>query len=257
MKRKALSVKGKVKNLAVGMVLLFVFLSPFSFALSPVNAQQATLSLSPSSGTFNKGCQFTADVRLNTGGAQTDGTDAILVYDTNKLSTNTNSIASGTIYPDYPGNNVDETNGRITISGLSSITSAFSSSGTLATITFTVKPEAPEGATSVTFDFDANDKSKTTDSNVVERGTVSDILSTVVNGNYIIGSGTSCATVGTVKTGSGSVSTPSGGLVDDLPKKTLNDFTGGKSSGTPELTYTIAIVGATLVILGILGFALL
>lgn len=239
-----------IKLLAVFSAILLYTL--YSILYTPLAfAQQATLSLTPSSGTYNPGCQFTTSVNLNTGGAQTDGTDAILVYDTSRLSTNTNSVASGTIYPDYPGNNVDESNGRITVSGLSSITSAFSGSGTLATITFTVLPNAPAGTATVNFDFDANDKTKTTDSNVVERGTVTDILSTVVNGNYTIGTGTGCTGGGgVVPTGTG-VGTPSGGLNDGSFNKTL------PNSGTEELTYTIAIVGTTLVILGVLGFALL
>ncbi len=244
---------GRQLSVARIIAIVFAFLILNSAFIIPVYAQQATMSLSPSSGTFNPGCQFTTSVNLNTGGAQTDGTDAILVYDTSRLSTNTNSIASGTIYPDYPGNNVDEATGRITVSGLSSITSAFSGSGTLATVTFTVLPQAPVGVATVNFDFDANDKSKTTDSNVVERGTVTDILSTVVNGNYTIGTGTACTSGGVTQAGSG-VSTPSGGLnngVDSSYNKTL------PNSGTAELTYTIAIVGTTLVILGFLGFALL
>lgn len=234
------------------IAIVFAFLILNSAFIIPVYAQQATMNLTPSSGTYNPGCQFTTSLNLNTGGAQTDGTDAILVYDTSRLSTNSNSIASGTIYPDYPGNNVDEATGRITISGLSSITSAFSGSGTLATITFTVLPQAPVGVATVNFDFDANDKSKTTDSNVVERGTVTDILSTVVNGNYTIGTGTACANGGSVVPTGNGISTPSGGLNDGSSyNKTL------PPAGTEQLTYTIAIVGTTLVILGILGFALL
>lgn len=231
---------------------LLSFLIINLYLVTPILAAQATLSLSPSTGTFGKGCQFTVDIKLNTGGAATDGTDAIITYDPTRLSTNTNSIASGTIYPDYPGNNVDEQNGKITVSGLSSVTSAFSGSGNLATVTFSVKPEAPEGLTTIKFDFDANDKAKTTDSNVVERGTVSDILSSVVNGSYTITSG-GC-TGGAVKTGiggTGGVGTPSGTIDDGFNKKILPD------SGTSELTYTIAIVGSILAILGVLGLALL
>lgn len=262
---KALGVRHQaiVNKILAFICAVVVVLLPTAYGLTPIYAQQATLSMSPSTGTFNRGCQFTVDVKLVTGSAQTDGTDAILLYDTSKLTTNTNSIASGTIYPDYPGNNVDEQAGRITISGLSSVTSAFSGQGNLATITFTVKEAAPLGSSKVSFDFDPNDKGKTTDSNVVERGTVADVLSTIIDGNYTIGAGKSCAGgAGTITTSGGddTLATPSGGISDGstgYEKKSLNDFTNGKGPGTPELTYTVAIVGATLTILGMLGFMLL
>lgn len=194
---------------------------------------------------------------MDTQSEQTDGTDAIVLYDQSKFSAS--SITSGSIYADYPGNNIDETAGKVTISGLASVSSAFSGQGTLATINFSVKDTAGTGATVIRFDFDANDKTKTTDSNVVQRGTVADILSSVVNGNYTIGSGTCGAapggTVGTLPRtgGQGAVSTPSGQTktIDQLVDQT------GKGPGTAELTYTIAIVGSILTILGILGLALL
>ena len=137
---------------------------------------------------------------------------------------------------------------------MASVSSAFSGQGSVATVKFTVKDNAPTGATQVKFDFDPSDKSKTTDSNVVQRGTASDILSSVVNGNYTIGTGTcgtSPATGG--KGGQGAVSTPSGQVktLDQLVDKT------GKGPGSPELTFTLAIVGSVLVVLGILGLALL
>ena len=42
----------------------------------------------------------------------------------------------------------------------------------------------------VRFDFDPANPQKTTDSNVVEHSTISEILSSVTNGNYTIGTGT-------------------------------------------------------------------
>lgn len=222
------------------------------FLLTPLPVWAATLSLSPSTGTFNTNCPFSLDMVLDTQGAQTDGTDAILFYDTSRLTAS--SITSGTIYPDYPGNNIDDSTGKITVSGLASVSQAFSGKGTLATVNFLVKQNAPTGATQIKFDFDPNDKTKTTDSNVVERGTVVDVLSSVVNGNYTIGTGacgsqtvTGGPTVVTVP--QGAVSTPSGAVkepVSALPP-----------AGSETFTYTIAILGTALTILGILGLALL
>lgn len=228
------------------VILTFAFL----LLTSPIYAAGATLTLSPASGTFNKGCTFSVDIKLDTGGAQTDGTDAILFYDQSRFAANT--IRSGSIYSDYPGNNIDSTQGRITVSGLSSVSSAFSGNGTLASVDFIVLDTAPAGATIVRFDFDPQDKTKTTDSNVVERGTVTDILSQASNGNYVIGSGSCGTTITTVPGGGGSGGR--GGTNDNttpFPTQTL------PQGGAFENTLILGSAGVLLTILGILGLILL
>lgn len=239
-----------MKLITKGLALFFLlaisnYLLPVAFA--------ATLSLSPTTGTFNKGCQFSVTVKLDTAGAQTDGTDAILTYESDKLTTDSSSITSGTLYPEYSGSSVREDLAKISISGLSSVTTPISGSGTLATIKFSVKSDAPEGSTPVKFVFDPNDKNNTTDSNVAERGNPADALSSVVNGNYTIGTGSCGITGSEVVGGIGGVGTPSG---------TVNQVGGGTkqalpSGGTEQLTYTMAIVGSVLTILGVLGLVLL
>lgn len=224
----------------INFIIIIIIIN---FIFIPV-ASAATLSLSPSSGTFNRGCASSLAVDLDAGGTQTDGSDAILKYDPSRI--NAASITSGTIYPDYPGNNIDSASGKITISGLASVQQAFSSKGTLATINFSIPENAPTGATSVKFEFDPNDKAKTTDSNVVERGTIVDVLNSVVDGNYTIGTG-ACGSIITTPKGGATVSTPSAGAIT----KTL------PPAGTETFTYTIAILGSVLTILGILGLALL
>lgn len=236
-----------MKKTIIGLISL-----TFIFAV-PVQASAASLALSPATGTFNKGCSSNLDIVLDTGGEQTDGTDAILIYDNSRFTAN--SITSGTLYADYPGNNVDDATGRVTISGLASVSQAFSGKGVLGTVNFTVKENAPAGATQIKFDFDPNDKTKTTDSNVVQRGTVVDILSSVTNGSYTVGTGACGAQTGTGGTivPAGDVSAPSGGVETKkpIPTKTL------PSAGSESLTFTLAIIGSTLTILGVLGLALL
>lgn len=231
--------------------ILSLLTTSYLLLATPAFAQQATLSLSPSSGTFNKGCGFSLQVLLNTGGAQTDGTDVILFYDPSRFSAT--SITSGTIYPDYPGNNIDATNGKITISGLASVTTPFTGSGTLATINFSVLDNAPAGTSQIKFDFDPNNKSKTTDSNVVERGNVVDILNSVVDGNYTIGTGI-CASPSPGASGApkgGPGGGPASGSAQPIPKPTL------PPTGTEGLTYVLTTFGLGFVVLGILGLALL
>ncbi len=239
----------------------------FSLLTFPVTAFASTLSLSPSTGTFNKGCPFALAINLDTQSAQTDGTDVILFFDPTRFMAST--IVNGTIYGDYPSSNIDSVNGKISISGLASVSSPFSGKGIFATVNFTVLNNAPAGASAMTFDFDPNDKSKTTDSNVVERGTIADTLSSVVNGSYIVGSG-SCTITPTVTVAptvvppvvylpqppiGGYVGTPSAGTT-----KTLDQFVdknGKGPGGAPEATFTLAIVGSVLTILGVVGLAVL
>ena len=236
------------KLLVIGSLFIVFFLS-----LAPlVYAQQATLSLSPAIGTFNKGCTFTLQIALNTGSATTDGTDAILIYDPARFSAT--SVASGSIYPDYPGNNIDESGGKVTVSGLASVTSGYSGQGTLATINFKVLDNAQTGVSQIKFDFDPNDKAKTTDSNVVERGTVSDILNSVVNGSYTVGAGTCVAPSASPGLGRGAVGV--GSTAPSAAPSTIDDAVGGET-GTEALTYTMAIIGVVLTIIGVLGLTLL
>lgn len=218
----------------------------------PASAMAATLSLSPASGTFNTSCNFALNVELDTQGMQSDGSDVILLYDPSRFSAQ--SIVNGTVFPDYPGNNIDSAAGKIVIIGLASVDSSFNGKGTLATINFSVNATAPAGASQIKFDFDYNNKAKTTDSNVVERGTMADLLSSVVDGNYVIGTGTCGATpVPTYRPPIGGgypPATPSG---EPIPTK--NPYL--PPAGSEQFTFTLAIIGGTLTILGILGLALL
>lgn len=238
-----------VKRVFVGMV----FVSFLLLALpAGVFAQTATLSLDPSIGTLNRGCSFSLDVNLDTGGSQTDGTDAILLYDPTRF--NVTSITKGTIYPDYPGNSTDTQNGKITISGLASVSTPFSGKGTLATLNLTVQSNSPTGSTQIRFEFDPNNKANTRDSNVVERGTLVDVLNSVIDGNYTIGTG-ACGggqVAPTPRPAGGPYATPSATLEPKPAKPPVLP-----PAGSEQFTFALAIFGGVLTLLGILGLALL
>lgn len=245
-----------MKYTALVLLLLGqLFLPSVVFAQNPV----ASLSLSPSTATFNRGCGYNLDINVDTGGAETDGTDAILIYDATRFQVTPSDITAGTIYPEYPGLTVES--GKISISGFSSASQSFKGSGKLATVKLTIPQAAPTGATQIKFDFDANDKTKTSDSNVVERGTIADVLNSVTSGNYTIGTGTSC-TGGSQAAPGGSqgapgVSTPS---ASPLPtKEPLPTPQGGElpPTGNVQTTWIMAITGSLLIIFGIIGLALL
>lgn len=231
--------------------LLLTLLGLFLLA-TPGLAGASSLSLSPSSGTFNQSCNFNLDVSVDPAGAQVAGVDVIVLYDNSRMTAT--NIATTTMFPEYPGSNIDDQNGKVIVSGIASSTQPVSAAGKMATVTFQVKANAPAGATQIKFDFDPNNMTKTTDSNVIDQSTGTDTLSSVVNGNYTFGTGT-CGTK-TVTGGTGGVSGGVGGTISTpsatyVPQKTL------PSGGTKEYTFTVAIVGGVLTILGILGLALL
>ena len=238
------------------------------FGVFPVVAQAATISFSPSSGTLNKGCEVTIDVNLDTQGVQTDGTDAIILYNPAQLSTSTAQITNGTIYPEFPGNSVDQAGGKIGMSGVSAVASPFSGTGVFAKIKFRVSDTLTAGTPiSLKFDFDPNNKTKTVDTNVVERGTIADVLSSVTDGNYTVGTG-NCAQGVLTSTGGGSRLGPQGQALTgqsgtgtqsaqyQVYKPNLNDVTGG-AAGLLDNTLAVSAVGILLVILGVAGLAML
>lgn len=224
------------------ILFLITFITAYLSLLTvPAWAQTASLSVSPTSGTFNQGCTFSVEVKVDTGGAQTDGTDAILFYDPTRFTAKT--IRNGTIYQSYPQSNIFEEEGKIAIAGVASVGSPFQGAGTMATIDFEVVEEAPAGLSQLKFDFDPNDKEKTADSNIVDRATTSDILSKVNNGSYTVGTGT-CGKTSTVKPIGGT--SDSAKVVPTLPQ-----------SGAFENTVVLAVVGGALIIIGILGLLIL
>lgn len=261
------------------LITFFAFILSFPAAAL---AQTTSLEIDPASGPFNKGCSFTLNVQLKTGGAPTEGVDTIIIYDQARLTAD--SIKKGTLFTEYPISNIDSSAGKIAISAIASVGSPFTGSGVFASINFTVPSTAPTGTTQVNLDFDPNNKSKTTDSNVsgVQGGVVVDMLDSVLNGSFTIGTG-SCNAQASASPAPGSGITPGAGITPGsgtipgygyqapsgqgagyvstpsaynppttyIPVKTLPE------GGTKELTFTLAIIGGVLTILGILGLALL
>lgn len=223
------------------------FIAAFGFFLaSPAYAYAATLSVAPSTGQMNKGCDVTVTVELDTAGAQTDGTDVILTYDPAVLSIAQTDITNGKIYADYPGNSVDSATGKISVSGIASVSEAYTGKGTFATLKFKVAPTAAASSTGLKFDFNPANKTNTTDSNVVERGTIADVLSSVTDGNYTVGSG-SCAQ---------GIGAPAATLPVSNPVASSTSLpTRLPEAGILDNTVVVTSVGILLVLLGVVGIA--
>lgn len=143
----------------------------------------ARFVLSPSASLLPPGSTTDIAVLLDTAGASIDAADAVILYDPSKLQVS--SIRNGSLFGEYPSPSTSV--GRLMISGVTTVSDAggasspFSGSGVFATVTFRVLPDAAEGLTTISVDFDGTNAAKTTDANIVEHDTIAEMLSSVAN----------------------------------------------------------------------------
>lgn len=138
--------------------------------------ETAALSLSPSGGdyTFDTETSYPVGIILNTGGKTIDGVDVVISFDPKKVQVETLTLAND--FEQYPVNKVDNSTGKIRLSGLTFTPKAMA--GVMGTFRF--HPVA-RGAAGFTFDFTPG---STTDSNVADQATAKDILGTVTNAGF-------------------------------------------------------------------------
>lgn len=236
-----------IKNIVTKLSLVVVATCLVFVQTYPVKAAGAALSLSPASGTFNKGCTYSIDVRVDTAGASTAGADVVLFYDPTRLSVQ-QPVKNGTIYSEYPGSSVDTQLGKVSILGInSSPSSVFKGKGTFATIDFKVLDTAPSGLTQVRFDFDPQSLGQANDSNIVDKQTITDVLASVTGGSYTIGTGACSMAQGSAE-----------GTVTPTKQPVIDDLTGdGNPSGLIIPTLLMVGVGVMLTIVGLIGLSLL
>lgn len=135
------------------------------------------------SGPIAQNTEFTASLELQTKDP-TDGTDVIVVYDPAFLTpmpAAANTIISpGSLYQDYPVNNLVSP-GRINFSAvIKPNTSGFSGKGILGTIRFKA---LKKGLTNIEIEYTPG---STSDSNIISTQTGSDILQRVENAKILI-----------------------------------------------------------------------
>jgi hypothetical protein len=221
--------------------LLTGFLVLTTSLLLATPALAATLALSPSSGSVGRGCAFSVDVLLDTQGANTDSTDVILLYEPQQITAN--SVVNGKIFSDFPGNSIDNQTGKVSIYGLSAQNTSFNGIGKVATVNFTASSSATLAAHPINFDFDPANPLKTTDSNVIQKGTTTDTLKSVTNSSFITSSSGCNQTPLVVGQGLISASN-SATTVTQLP-----------GTGTFSTTILVIGLGILLSLLGILGLS--
>ena len=132
----------------------------------------ASLSLSPSSGTFNKDGQFAINIFLNTGGKNVVGVDVSLSFDSEKLQVQ--EVQPGSLFESQIVFK-NEVNGSKILLSLGSF-SPYNGSGNYGTIQFLAKTL---GTASVAFDPSPQTK-------VSEEETAANLLGQVANGTYEI-----------------------------------------------------------------------
>jgi hypothetical protein len=171
--------------LVLGIILVVFLVQTRTNLIPQASISGAALSLNPNPLETSRGCVSELDINLNTGNRKVDGADVILLYD--HLKINIVSVQKGDIFPTFPPSTVDNTTGRVQISGLTIPNQPYTGTGRFATLTLKVLDRAAFGATQLRFDFDPNNPFKTNDSNVVENGTIADVLAIAGAGTINIG----------------------------------------------------------------------
>lgn len=136
---------------------------------------EAVLSLSPSSSSFNLNSTFNIEIIVNSGGSTIDGADVVNLNYPN-ASLELLKITPGSIFQVTP---VKQGGGIVSLVAIVPPgNNGYNGTGTVATLTFKT---IGSGTANLTFDFTPG---STRDCNVAEHGTGQDILGSVNNGTY-------------------------------------------------------------------------
>jgi hypothetical protein len=225
----------KLKIIFLSILFLFLLSERLVFATDP------HLFLSPSSGNYSQ--KFDVEIKVNTGGQAVGGVDVHLEFPKNLLKVE--KVTKGDAFTEV-FSSIKNDEGKLRINAYFPFTEAGKSyngtDGLIATVNF-----SPLGTGTAAVNFICTTGS-TTESNIVEKTTVKDIIvcSANVNGSYnLTAEGTPQPTATSTPPGSaGSTPTPTPGA--------------GSATSTP--TPTVPVTGSAAQTLGLLGlgiFALL
>jgi len=168
------------------LIILPLFFGFNSSAALVGSVNQATLTLSPQSGTYNANDNFTVSIYLNTNGQNVVVVAAYLNYDKTHfqaLSIDTN----GSIFSFEAEKIIDSANGKIKITRGIPTPGVNTSNGLVAKVNFKALSNVTPASDNLTSDFVVD---STTDSNIIlDDGRGTDILSGVYNAKYTVGSG--------------------------------------------------------------------
>lgn len=181
-------------NVLLSVLALFVISTSFVYAQSNVGR----LYFDPDSIETPNGTEFVTDVYLDTAGYDAAGVGAILRY--NPIFLEAVRIEPGIIFDDYPLAVIDNTAGKVLISGVSgSKNNLYNGRDVFAKVVWVSKKT---GLSEISFDFEPG---STTDSNIAVTFGNGDILGSVntFNATVLVGNGTIASTPPVVATTSG------------------------------------------------------
>lgn len=149
------------------------------------NTSGASLSVSPATGVYKAGENIAVQINFNPNGhTNIDAIDAILLFDSAKITAT--SIEEKISQVNYPSKLIDNSSGKIILSLMDYYyTGKLNGSSALAVINFKINSSA-NNTTEVKFNLDVNNPSSGTDSNVIERNNMTDVLGSVTNSLYTI-----------------------------------------------------------------------
>jgi len=170
---------------ALGLCLsLFFLISSFPIKADLVGGtNQAILSLSPATGSYNIGDSFSVEVGVNTNGQNVVVVAAYLNYNSSYFRADSIDT-TGSIFTTEAEKTIDSTTGVIKITRGIPTPGVNTTSGKVATINFTAISATSPSTDNITFDFAAG---STLESNVIlDDGLGTDILNGVYNARYTV-----------------------------------------------------------------------
>ena len=147
------------------------------------STSQATLALSPVSGSYEVGDSFSVDIRVDTNGQDVVVVAAYLDYNNNHFRAD--SIDTGdSVFTTEAEKSIESSSGQIKITVGKPTPGVNSSSAKVATVNFTAISEVTAGSDNISFDFSSG---ATNESNVIlDDGQGTDILSGVYNSSFSV-----------------------------------------------------------------------
>lgn len=171
----------------LGAIILFELIYAVKVLNTPVASQSqkktqaavktsgGTISLNSAKTSYKVKEQVSVTIGVETGGKVVGGADVIIHFDPKVLEATPSAILEGKIFGEYPLKSVDNKNGLISISGITTSGEGFTGLGEFATLNLRAKAV---GNTSLTVEYQKN---STTDSNLVEAATSKDVLENIRN----------------------------------------------------------------------------
>ncbi len=165
------------------VVFLILFAPSLSSAALNGNATQATLTVSPATGSYNPNDTFTVSIYMNTNGQNVVVAAAYLNYDKNSFQA-MSIDTSGSVFTMETEKIIDSSNGIIKITRGIPTPGVNTASGLVAKINFKALYGTTPSADNLTFRFAAGDSTQST---VIKNdGLGTNILSGVYNGKYTV-----------------------------------------------------------------------